>query len=207
MKFQNCISFLEKRLKEPLPGKDAQFLMAPETRMTNEEYLKLFPEYKSSSVLILLFSSGERTNFVLIERMGGGGVHSGQIGLPGGKHESSDVTFANTALRETEEEIGINRNEIKLLGQLTDLFVPPSKFRVHPFVGFINFRPQFIPNEMEVKKIIEPDLETFLNDKIKFKKEFTTSYGKLPASYFKYEEYEIWGATAMIISEFIAMFK
>jgi 8-oxo-dGTP pyrophosphatase MutT (NUDIX family) len=207
LEFRKCISFLKRRLKEPLPGKDAQFLMAPETRLSNEEYLKQFPEHKISSVLFLLFPSGEKTSFVLIERSGGGGVHSGQIALPGGKHEISDVTYENTALRETEEEIGVNKNEIQLLGILTDLFIPASKFRVYPYIGYIENKPMFVPHQLEVKSVVEADLEIFLKNETIHKKEFITSYGRLPAPYYLYNGYEIWGATAMLISEFIAMFK
>ncbi|MEO5569398.1 MAG: CoA pyrophosphatase [Bacteroidia bacterium] len=206
MEFRNCISFLEESFKKPLPGKDAQFLMAPDTRLTNEEYLKQFPEYKISSVLFLLFPSATKTNFVLIERAGGG-VHSGQIALPGGKYEPSDLTYENTALRETEEEIGVDKNEINLLGTLTDLFIPASNFRVFPHVGFIENKPKFTPHEAEVKTVVEADLETFLKNKITGKKNFITSYGQLPAPYYLYQGYEIWGATAMLISEFVTMFK
>jgi 8-oxo-dGTP pyrophosphatase MutT (NUDIX family) len=206
LEFRNCISFLEERFKKPLPGKDAQFLMAPETRLTNEEYLRQFPEHKISSVLFLLFPSDEKTNFVLIERSGGG-VHSGQIALPGGKFETSDVTYENTALRETEEEIGVDKNKIKLLGLMTDLFIPASKFRVYPHVGYIENKPMFVPHPAEVKTIVEADLEPFLDNKITNRKNFITNYGQLPAPYYLYNGYEIWGATAMLISEFATMFK
>lgn len=207
MLFTECITYLEERFKLPLPGKEAQYLMAPKARLPIDEYLKNFPEHKISCVLLLLFPSEENTNFVLIERTSGGGVHGGQIGLPGGKHESSDVTFADTALREAEEEISVNKNEITLLGQLTDLFIPASKFRVFPYVGFIKYEPKFVPNEIEIKSIIQTSMKSFLSDEIKFEKDFQTSYGKLAAPYFKYENHEIWGATAMIISEFISLFN
>ncbi|MEP7171119.1 MAG: CoA pyrophosphatase [Bacteroidota bacterium] len=207
MDFKNCISFLEKRFKEPLPGNAAQVLMAPEKRLSNAEYLKQFPEYRISSVLFLLFPSNGKTSFALIERSDGGGVHSGQIALPGGKFETSDVTYENTALREAEEEIGVKRDNIRLLGSLTDLFIPASKFRVYPHVGYIENKPQFIPHQLEVKSIVEALLETFLEKKIINKKIFITKYGQLPAPYYLYKEYEIWGATAMLISEFISMFK
>ncbi|HKR03270.1 MAG TPA: CoA pyrophosphatase [Bacteroidia bacterium] len=206
MDFWNSISVLEKRFKEPLPGSDAQVLMAPETRLSNEEYLKQFPEHRISSVLFLLFPSDGKTNFVLIERSGGG-VHSGQIALPGGKYEASDVTYENTALRETEEEIGVNKNEIRLLGTLTDLFIPASKFRVYPHVGLIENKPDFVPHQLEVKSIVEADLGTFLEKNIIHKKNFKTSYGQLSAPYYLYHGYEIWGATAMLVSEFLTMFK
>lgn len=206
MEFRNCISFLEKRLKEPLPGTDAQLLMAPESRLSNLEYLKQFPQHKISSVLFLLFPSGSKTNFVLIERSGGG-VHHGQVALPGGKFEPNDITYENTALRETEEEIGVDKNKIHVLGVLTDLFIPASKFRVYPYVGFIKNKPAFIPHQMEVKGIVEADLEIFLTKDIVHKKDFITSYGRMPAPYYLFEGYEIWGATAMLISEFLSLFK
>jgi 8-oxo-dGTP pyrophosphatase MutT (NUDIX family) len=205
--FNDCKHFLKSKLTQPLPGRGAQYLMAPETRLTNEEYLQKYPEHKISSVLLLLYPSGVKTNFVLIERARDKGVHSSQIALPGGKHELSDKTFEDTALRETEEEIGINRKDVILVGKLTDLFIPASRFRVFPHIGFMNYRPEFVPNIYEVKNVIEADLDVFLAPEIRFRKEFVTSYGQLPAPYFQYENYEIWGATAMIISEFIALFN
>jgi 8-oxo-dGTP pyrophosphatase MutT (NUDIX family) len=207
LEFKKCISFLEKRLTEPLPGKPAQYLMAPATRLSSEEYLEQFPDHRNSGVLLLLYPKNKITKFVLIERTGGGGVHSGQISLPGGGHEISDVSFAETALREAEEETGVNRNEINLLGPLSDLFIPVSKFRVYPYVGFTDHTPEFNINTFEVEKIIEADPEIFLMKKNRLQKEFKTTYGLLPAPYFKYNEYEIWGATAMIISEFIELFN
>jgi 8-oxo-dGTP pyrophosphatase MutT (NUDIX family) len=206
LEFHNSISFLEKRFKDPLPGNEAQVLMAPETRLSSKEYLEQFPQHKISSVLFLLFPLDGKTNFVLIVRSGGG-VHSGQIALPGGKYEDTDMNYENTALRETEEEIGVNKNKIKLLGTLTDLFIPASKFRVYPHVGYIENRPEFVPHQLEVKGIIETDVEMFLEEKIIHKKNFITSYGQLPAPYYLYQGYEIWGATAMLISEFTHLFK
>lgn len=206
MEFQQRITFLKQQFLKPLPGRNAQYLMAPETRLTEDEYLKLFPEFKISCVLFLLYPSKNKTMLLLIERGGSTGIHSGQIALPGGKHETSDPSLQATALREAEEETGIKAKDVCMLGQLTDLFIPASKFKVFPFVGYVNYRPDFIANEAEVKSIIETDIEILLKDEIKSKKEFVTIYGKLPAPYFKYNQHEIWGATAMMISEFTQLF-
>ena len=93
------------------------------------------------------------------------------------------------------------------MGSLTDLFIPASMFRVYPYVGFVENKPKFVPHQLEVKTIVEADLETFLKNKIINKKNFITSYGNLSAPYYSYQGYEIWGATAMLISEFISLFK
>lgn len=207
MEFQQRIAFLKQQFLKPLPGREAQYLMAPETRLTEEKHLELFPEFKVSCVLFLLYPSANKTMLVLIERGGSTGIHSGQIALPGGKHETSDASLQATALREAEEETGIQTKDVCVIGQLTDLFITASKFKVFPFVGYLNYRPDFVANEAEVKSIIETDIEILLNDEIKRKKEFVTIYGRLPAPYFKYDQYEIWGATAMMISEFAQLFK
>jgi hypothetical protein len=131
------------------------------------------------------------------------GVHSGQISLPGGKVEPTDQDLAETALRESKEEIGVNPENIRLLGNLTNLYIPPSNFMVTPFVGYQSVRPVFKPDPSEVAEIIEVSLDSFLDNSIIRQKRMKLALGltmKVPA--YCIGSHVIWGATAMILSEF-----
>lgn len=193
---------LRHRLGLPLPGQDAQFRMAHIERQLNLSRFKTPSDARQSSVMILLYEDGGRIKIPLILRPGDSGIHSGQISFPGGKYEDTDLDFATTALRETEEEIGVSKSSIEILGKLTQLYIPPSNFLVHPHVGALQFAPNFIPQKNEVEKIIPLDLE-FLMDEEKVKeKEIRLSSGQLIRTpYYSVEGETVWGATAMILSE------
>ena len=206
MNFIDCIAQLEKRFKKPLPGWHAQSRMAPASRKSNDEYKELTRDPVKSSVLVLLYPAKDETFFLLIERTDGG-VHSRQVGFPGGKYETADGNLRNTALRESEEETGISRKGVKVLGTLSDLYIPASGYRVFPQVGFMEDHPVFKPNPSEVKNIIEAELKTFLAGGLVKKDTFKTSYGLHEAPYYDYKGYRVWGATSMILSEFICMLE
>ena len=132
-----------------------------------------------------------------------GGVHSGQISLPGGKFEETDESLIYTALRESQEEIGIDPGQVQIIGQLTEMYIPPSNFQVTPVVGYQASRPHFTADPKEVAKIIEIKLEDLLDERNRQMKKMKISLGfslKVP-SYFINKNI-IWGATAMILSEF-----
>ncbi|HEX8516966.1 MAG TPA: CoA pyrophosphatase [Bacteroidia bacterium] len=152
--FERFVDKLEARLKEPLPGEEYQFLMAPLKRLRIREVSIAEVKPRPSAVLVLLYPLGEKIMTVLIERPVYEGIHSGQVAFPGGKFDEGDGELSNTALRETFEEIGIPVNEISILGHLTDLYISPSNFMVTPFIGSMRKLPHFIPNPREVKKII-----------------------------------------------------
>lgn len=142
------------------------------------------------------------THLVLILRKTYRGVHSNQVGFPGGRLELTDKDLQETALRETEEEVGIPREEIKVIKQLTKLYIPPSDFWVHPYMGYVNRTPQFIPQESEVEKVLEVNLDEFMDSKSIIQKKLSTSYAReieVPA--FLLSGHVVWGATAMMLSE------
>lgn len=156
-----------------------------------------------SSVLILLYPSSENIRFVLMLRPDYDGVHSGQISLPGGKYEDSDESLIYTALREAAEEVGIDPSRVQILGQLTELYIPPSNFIVTPVVGYLTSHPVFIADPMEVAKIIEVTLSEFLDDENVQNAEMKLRNGiKMSVPAFLIGGNVIWGATAMILSEF-----
>ncbi len=203
MSFDQVISNLADRLKGPLPGKPAQLRMSSLARL--QELIKVEPtrNVRHSSVLILLYPCDAETRFVLMLRPRYPGVHSGQISLPGGKYEPTDQDLAETALRESKEEIGVDPLQIQLLGKLTNLFIPPSNFMVTPFVGYQSERPVFKPDPCEVAQIIEVTLSDFMDNSIIREKKMKLALGlsmKVPA--YCIGEHVIWGATAMILSEF-----
>ena len=136
------------------------------------------------------------------------GVHSAQIGFPGGKYENEDTSLKETALRETEEEIGVLRNTVSVLKKLTEVYIPPSNFFVQPYLGITKNTPNFILQEEEVETLIEVPLIHFMDDTIKIHQNLTTSYAKnikVPA--FLLNNYLVWGATAMMLSEVREMLK
>lgn len=163
---------------------------------------------RAAAVLLLLYPRNEKIHFVLILRNSYKGVHSSQMALPGGKKEASDVDFLQTALRETEEEVGVSRNDVEIIRELTDVYIPPSNFLVHPVIGICRKPPIFKPDPREVAGIVEVDLEEFLSDQTLISVQRETSYAdeiRVPA--FKINENIIWGATAMILSEFKEVIK
>jgi 8-oxo-dGTP pyrophosphatase MutT (NUDIX family) len=200
------IEKLKKRLEHPLPGEEHQYKMAPlkRSRMSELAMDKINP--RKSAVLILLFPFEDKIKTVLIERPVYEGVHSGQVAFPGGKFDIEDISLMNTALREAEEEIGINKSQVTILGNLTDLYIMPSNFLVTPFIGFMKSVPVFLPDSREVNKIITIDIELLSDISIRGEKTISHSNGyKIKTPYYSVEGLTVWGATAMIISEFNAV--
>ena len=203
MEFAEFIDLLEKRLQKPLPGRNAQLKMSSLARI--QAWMKLSPpaDAVQSSVLILLYPFEGRIRLVLMLRPEYTGIHSGQISLPGGKFEDSDDNLIYTALREAQEEIGINPIRVQIIGQLTEIYIPPSNFMVTPVVGYETSQPEFQADPKEVARIIEINLDDLLDKKnIRMKKiKFRLGFSLKVPSYF-IDSNIIWGATAMILSEF-----
>ncbi|MBL4735677.1 MAG: CoA pyrophosphatase [Flavobacteriales bacterium] len=202
--FSAFITSLETALKQPLPGKEAQYKMAPYDRV-----LKLIAQafttkpMKESAVLCLFYPKNGEPHFTLILRNTYKGIHSAQVSFPGGKVEEGDASLEKTALRETEEEIGVQRDQVKIIGALTDLYIPPSGFHVHPFIGYLEATPAFSPDTNEVSKIIETPLSMLMDEAIVGRKKIMVSTNKLKVNYpyFDILGETVWGATAMMLSE------
>lgn len=200
------IQRLETALKDSLPGSLAHQLMSPMGRGDSEEYLlksKVTP--KTSAVMIVLFEENDVFKMVLIKRPSYDGVHSGQISFPGGKYEATDHDFQTTALRETFEEIGVSSDQIKVLGSLSRIYIPPSNFLVYPFVGYCHNTPFFHPDDKEVDHLLFPEINILFDDNIRKEGSFISggnSNWKIQAPYFEIETERVWGATAIILSEF-----
>lgn len=186
-----------------LPGWDAQLRLSPPYReeYNLEEIKKQNP--RVAAVMIMLYENEEGDiEFPVILRQEYNGVHSNQISLPGGSYESEDLNLSETAIRETVEELGVEEENLEVLIQLSELYIPPSDFLVYPFVGIHHGVPDFFRQEEEVAEIIPLDLEAFLAaDPVKFEKQFGEYLVDIPG-YELGENTYIWGATAMILSEF-----
>ncbi|OOG72787.1 CoA pyrophosphatase [Algoriphagus sp. A40] len=204
MEFDQLIRQLERRLKDPLPGKDAHLKMSPQP-VDMRRFEPVLPENHRKSGVLILFYPGEMGSFFpLIKRPEYPGFHSGQVAFPGGKMEEGDLNIIQTALREAEEEVGINRREVQILGKLSDLYIPTSNFLVSPVIGFLEKRPDLIPEEKEVFRIIQTNLQFLLKPEVRKQKvlEFGPAL-KLDTPYFEIDGEVVWGATAMILSELI----
>lgn len=154
-----------------------------------------------AAVLILLYPFQDDLHFALIERNQYQGVHSGQVSLPGGQREG-DEQLSATALRETFEEVGVPPAMVEMLGALTTIYIPPSDFEVHPYVGYTSNHPQWRPDPHEVADLIETPLQCLFDDSLKQVGAVPTSHGAIDAPYYAINGRKVWGATAIILSEF-----
>lgn len=202
-KFEKEIADIEKRLKEPLPGNPSHLKLAPEPLFEAIKLNKIPENTNRGAVLILLYEENGRLKFPVILRNVYEGEHSGQISFPGGKKENYDSDYCSTAFRETQEEIGVSEKSLCLLGALSKYYVIPSNFLIFPFVAFCNEKPVFKPDELEVQKIINVDVARDLRRENIEMRKIKTSRGLANAPGFPVEGEFIWGATAMILSEFI----
>ena len=204
----SIISKIKQNLTGVLPGIEAQFRMAPKIRvpMKMDEYMKRNPNI--SAVLILLYPKEGEWHFVLMQRHAYNGMHSNQVSLPGGKREKKDQDTMHTAIREAQEELGIDLSGLEILGRLSDLYIQPSNYLVHPYIGYILNTPDFIPDNSEVKELIEVPLSDLSDPALIKQKEIKVADGfTLDAPYFDLKGYVVWGATAMILSEFLAVLE
>lgn len=204
------INILKNKLSGSLPGVRSHLKMAPEHRA--EELLALNDKDfnpRLSAVLIILFHDNERLKVVFIRRSEYVGIHSGQIAFPGGRYEDTDPDLRATALREVEEEIGIKAGLIEILGQLSDLYIPPSNFLVRTFVGYTKSKPQYKIDSREVQEVLEFDFNIFQTDNIVKVRNFKAYNVErvINAPCYEIDGVVIWGATAMILAELIDLVK
>jgi 8-oxo-dGTP pyrophosphatase MutT (NUDIX family) len=203
---QQFFQQLENRLHQPLPGEAAHSLMASTARANVKFKSKPNDATRQSAVLILFYPDEGALKLPLILRPVYDGVHSGQVALPGGRMEESDKNFIETALRESHEEIGINPDEVKILGSLSDLFVFASDHLVRPVVGYCSHKPTFNIDAREVDQLIEVPLDTLLDKNIRGITNMVVNGNiEISAPYFGISDFTVWGATAMILSELVTV--
>ncbi len=193
-----------------LPGVEAQNKLAPILRIEEMKNLDFSTRKQNRAGVMAVFypDKDDLAHLVLILRKTYRGVHSNQVGFPGGRVEPEDRDLEETALRETEEEVGISIRDIKVLKELTRLYIPPSDFWVHPFVGIMNKTPVLVPQENEVELILEVAVEELMDEQSLIKLKLDTSYAtdiEVPA--FSLAGHAVWGATAMMLSELKELLK
>lgn len=195
-----------KLLNNPLPGQDAHARMAHAVRRADPMPEKATT--RDAAVLVTLFEKepgGWHLIFIRRASSHKQDKHAGQVGFPGGKRESSDPDLMYTALRETEEEIAIDLSGIDVLGPLSPLYITVSKFLVHPYLAYSWKTPKLTRQESEIEEILEIPLAHFLDTSSREETRIQLSTGiilnHVPS--FKVGGQVIWGATAMILNEFL----
>jgi 8-oxo-dGTP pyrophosphatase MutT (NUDIX family) len=203
----SLIALLKAELQKTLHGTDVQWEMASSDRM-----MKDFPrvpgdDARIAAVLILLYPFNRSVYTVLMQRHNYNGVHGGQISLPGGKKEPFDENVIQTALREANEETGVDPERISVIGTLTPLFIPVSNTMVTPVVAWTDEIPVFNPQPEEVEFLINADINRFTDPLCVMTKPMKIRGEEYLVKYFDYDGYVIWGATAMILHEFLSIIK
>ncbi len=202
----NFNTFLESIISAKtleLPGEVSQFKMSPPFRQKLVELQKeKIHKAKKAAVLALFYPDAKNhTKLVLILRKTYKGVHSAQVGFPGGKLEEGE-TLEQAAVRETFEEVGVPETAINVIRAMSSVYIPPSNFYVYPFIGTTAKTPKFIKQDEEVEAIIEVALTDFLSDNVIITKIVETSYSvKVEVPAFNLNGHVVWGATAMMLNE------
>jgi len=185
---------------DDLPGEVAQKEMLAIPRV-DVQFPKSEEHAIPSAVLILLYQDKDDIRFFLTERTEHVQHHKGQISLPGGSWEEGEHLH-ETAMREAEEEIGVPMDDIDVITELTPLFVKVTGYIIHPFVGTINYIPKLVIHEGEVNDDFSVSLKELLNPDTKKIELWTIRNTPVDVPFFQFGKYKVWGATAMILSEF-----
>jgi 8-oxo-dGTP pyrophosphatase MutT (NUDIX family) len=202
LEFSSFVEKMKISYSMGLPGKEFQYLMAPEDRLQHKEQRSL----RKAAVMALFYPEIDGSiRLIFIKRNEYDGPHSGQISFPGGMYEEPDGDLKTTAIRETAEEIGVNPDQIEFLGELSPLTIPISNFTVQPYAAYLNYAPDFRPDPFEVKYLILADLNILLK-KENCKKETRLLLSReIEVPFYRINEEKIWGATAMILSELLVI--
>jgi len=197
---------IRRALSHPLPGIHAQLKMAPQPRLGRDLDLGIPAGCRESSVLILLYPRAGRLHLVLTRRTDMVQSHKGQISLPGGAREG-DESPAQTALRETCEELGVPLNGTEVLGCLSTIYIPHSNYCIYPFVAYRPDPPVFYADPVEVAEVLEVPLALLLDPSIRRVEYWSAPDFESPrrVPFFSIHGQVVWGATAMILSELVSL--
>lgn len=204
MNFNEFILALPKIKNIPLPAEASQFKMIPPYRrdMVRQQG-NAVQNAKQSAVLALFYPDlQDQTKLILILRKTYKGVHSGQVGFPGGKVEQEDATLMHTALRETHEEVGVSPKLVTVYKKMTQVYIQPSNFYVQPYIGAATKTPIFTKQDSEVEDLLEVNLSDLLNENNLTNAIVKSAYNtdiEVPA--FSLNNHLVWGATAMMLNE------
>lgn len=203
MRYDFFLSYFSNLVDSKLSGKskDSDFEYFRQKQLLLRKPKSSSPP-KEAGVTLLCYPKAGLMHLALMKRPTYSGVHSGQISLPGGKKEDTDLNLWQTAQRECNEELGTQLQAGKPLLRLNSIYIPPSHFLVSPYVTHHPERPNFKPNSREVDQLIELPLNQLVNFNIKERvlTEGAKAGKRVPS--FQYKEHIIWGATALILYEF-----
>ncbi len=204
METLDLLGRIEKGLAAALPGVAAQLAMAPEPRQGHKAYFEVEATSRKAGVLILLYVKDGSLSLLLTRRTERVLHHRGQISLPGGEQHPGESVEA-TALRETAEELGPDLGAVRVLGRLTPLYIPPSNYCIYPTVAFVPGTLAFRLQPEEVDELIEVPLAR-LADPAAVRREIWRYGGRdVEVPFYEFEGHKIWGATAMVLAEFLAL--
>jgi 8-oxo-dGTP pyrophosphatase MutT (NUDIX family) len=206
MNYKDLTAKLEERINLSKPGLKAQLSMCPEPRPGHTSYSEDKSHCKKAGVLVLLYPWRKRTYLTLTIRTDSVFHHKNQISFPGGQNEPGE-SIQETALRETYEELGLPPEFIRTIGELTPLYVPPSNFCIYPIVGTMQERPVYKVRSMEVAEVIETPLDHLLDKRNLRKEIWTRGQKEVKVPFYYFGGYKIWGATAMILAEFLEIVR
>jgi 8-oxo-dGTP pyrophosphatase MutT (NUDIX family) len=203
---EKMLQFLEKALQERKPGLDAQLEMMPLPRPGHKLYSEVEDTCVKAGVLILLYPWKDKLHIVFTRRTDRVDFHQAQISFPGGRQEE-DESFKEAALREAHEEVNIPPDSVRILGELTPLYVPPSNYCIYPVVAVTDERPDFQPSELEVAEVIEIPLDHLLDPENIRREMWRYKGADLEVPFYSFKRDNIWGATAMILAELLELLK
>lgn len=204
--FPKTIHALEQELAGPKPGINAQLGMSPNPRPGHQIYLEVENTCNKAGVLVLLYPREDRLHLVLTKRTDKVDFHKGQISFPGGRLETGE-DLEQAAIREAQEELDVDPGSVRILGKLTPLFIPPSNYTIYPVVALTENRPYFQPSPLEVAEVLEIPLEHLL-DPVNVRREiWSIRDAEVEVPYFSFGYHKIWGATAMVLAELLAILK
>jgi len=200
--FEAGLRRLEGRLREEKPGLESQLKMVPEHRRDDKTYQEVQETCLRAGVLVLLYPREGGAHLVLTRRTSNVVHHQAQISFPGGQMDELE-TPVDTALREAEEEIAIRPGEVRVLGQLTPLYIPPSNYCIYPVVATAARRPDFRPSPREVAEVIEVPLGHLLDPRNIKSEKWPLRGLDVMVPYYYFQGHKIWGATAMVLAELL----
>jgi 8-oxo-dGTP pyrophosphatase MutT (NUDIX family) len=202
-------SDLRQAFLRPLPGLQAQLRMAPQPR-TGWDPTTLPAGLRDAAALLLVYPHGDVPHLPLTVRGLGLRKHTGQVSLPGGGLDPGE-TIEAAALREAEEEVGVDRARVEIIGRLTPLHIPVSGYRLHPVVGVTDARPSFVAHAHEVAQLLEVSLHLLRDPAIVRREQRVRRVNDrevpIDVPYFAIEGQKVWGATAMVLAEFLEVLQ
>lgn len=198
---------LKDKLNAPLPGISGQREMMPSYRnaVSLEDIAPLQP--RKAGVIIHIFQGPQELEVLYMKRPAYDGTHSGQISFPGGELEEFDQDLMAAAFRECEEEVNLKPNEQEFFRAMSWLYIPPSNFYVEPFITLGTAAPNVELDPREVDRVFSIPLSKLIDGSLIQQTSIKTTYGTLVVPAYHWDGEIIWGATAMMTAELVALLR